>query len=454
MMKHLAIAAALCWASAAAQAQQLSDALNAFAAPLAEPAPVDGACDLAPLILATRGAKVVGLGEPTHGTAEVFRLKHCAVQQLVKHGGAQHLVLEMSVGEGADLDDYVQGRRDDLNAILQGLPLWMFQTEEFADLLRWLRTHNASGAKPVSVHGMEAQYADRSARHALAYLRGQNPALADSLLQAFGPERVASDTASAPAFAHLYSPMSSATLSAYQGLYLGLRTAFDGNRDALIAATGENAFHRARRHVTALGQFTSLALLEDHRAQAQLRDYAMATNVADIVSRSSDGERVIVWAHNEHVWKQAGNGGYDVLGRQLARWYGPDYYAVGFDFGSGAYRAPAPDGWVHDVGPPAADSFTAALAGAGRPNLFLDIRGARQTAEGAKVLEGEFTVRASAGGYVPMRDGKRVFDQAITLGDRYDGLFFVARSTPPTASTAPTPAAPPSPATPATPAMP
>ncbi len=215
MMKHLAIAAALGWGSATAQAQQLSDALNAFAAPLAEPVPADGACDLAPFLHATRGAKIVGLGEPTHGTAEVLRLKHCAVQQLVKHGGAQHLVLEMSVGEGADLDDYIHGRRDDLNAVLQGLPLWMFQTEEFADLIRWLRAHNESSAKPVSVHGMEAQYADRSARHALAYLRGQNPALADSLLQAFGPERVAREAASAPAFAHLYSPMSDSTLTAY-----------------------------------------------------------------------------------------------------------------------------------------------------------------------------------------------------------------------------------------------
>ncbi len=137
-----------------------------------------------------------------------------------------------------------------------------------------------------------------------------------------------------------------------------------------------------------------------------------------------------------------------MVGRQLARSYGPDYYAVGFDFGSGAYRAPAPDGWVHKVGPPAGDSFTAALAGAGRPNLFLDIRGACHTAEGAKALEGEFTVRASAGGYVPMKDGARVFDQTITLGDRYDGLLFVATSTPPTASAPPPPATPDTPDTP------
>jgi hypothetical protein len=29
-----------------------------------------------------------------------------------------------------------------------------------------------------------------------------------------------------------------------------------------------------------------------------------------------------------------------------------------------------------------------------------------------------------------MRNGARVFDQSLTLSDRFDGLFFVARSTP------------------------
>jgi hypothetical protein len=119
----------------------------------------------------------------------------------------------------------------------------------------------------------------------------------------------------------------------------------------------------------------------------------------DIVSSANTNERVVVWAHNEHVWKREGNGGYDVLGRQLARWYGPTYYAIGFDFGSGAYRAPGADSWVHDVGPPQPTSFT---------------------------------VRATAGGQIPMRNGVRIFDQSITLGDRFDGLLFVSKSTPTT----------------------
>lgn len=429
-MKLLATAALVLFCTAAADAQPLGEGLHPFTFPLLVTSPETAADDLAPFIEAVRDARIIGLGEPTHGTAEVFQLKHRLIRQLIIQGDVRHIVLEASVGEGTDFDDYISGRSDDLDVLLRNIPLWMFKATDFADLLRWLRSYNATSDQPVRIYGMEAQYADRSARSALAYLRQQDASLADQLLGSFGPERVASDTASASAFAHLYAPISDSTHAAYHELFLRLRSAFDDRRSEFVASTGEKSFEDARRHVAAIGQFTSLALLESTGAQAQLRDYVMAVNVSGVVRRASEGERVIVWGHNEHIWKREGNGGYDVLGRQLARWYGAEYYAVGFDFGSGAYRAPGQHGWIHEVGPPDSDSFTASLARAGSPHAFLDIRGALGTRRGAAALAGTFTVRATAGGQVPMRDGKQMYDQSVTLADRFDGLLYVSTTTP------------------------
>lgn len=426
-MKPLALAALLFVGASAVHAQPLARALEPFAFPFA--GADSSAPALAPIVHAMRDARVIGLGEPTHGSAEVFRLKHRMIRRLIEEGRVRHVVLEASVGEGADFDDYVAGRRDDLNTLLSGLPLWMFQANEFAELLRWLRSYNATATQPVRVYGMEAQYADRSVRHALAYLRSFDEPLATRLLTAFGAQRVASATASAPEFAHLYGTLPDSVLAAYQSLFLGLRAAFDSRRDELVARSSARAFADARRHVSAIGQFTSLALLENPSARAQLRDYIMAVNVSGIVANGNTDDRVVVWAHNEHIWKREGNGGYDVLGRQLARWYGPAYYAVGFDFGSGSYRAPGADTWVHEVGLPESGSFTAALARFGTPDLFLDIRGALGTTEGTDALRGDFTVRETAGGQVPMRNGVRVIDQSLSLADRFDGLLFVSRST-------------------------
>jgi erythromycin esterase len=429
-LNAFALAALLLAGVPAVHAQPLAPALEPFVFPFAAADTTSSA--LSPLLDAVRDARIVGLGEPTHGTAEVFQLKHRLIRQLVEDGRVRHLVLEASVGEGADFDDYVSGRRDDLDVLLGNLPLWMFQNSEFADLLRWLRAYNTTAEQPVRVYGMEAQYADRSARHALAYLRALDAPLAQQLLDRFGAQRVASDTASAPVFAHLYAPLPDSTLTAYQSLFLGLRSAMDSRHEELVATSSPQAFDAARRHVGALGQFTSLALLESEAARAQLRDYIMAVNVAGIVESANANDRVVVWAHNEHVWKREGNGGYDVLGRQLARWYGLGYYAIGFDFGSGAYRAPGATSWVHDVGAPASGSFTATLAGAGRPDALLDIRAALGTPAAAEALRGPLTVRATAGGQVPMRNGVRIFDQSLTLSDRFDGWIFVSKSTPTT----------------------
>ncbi len=431
-MRPLAVAVLLLAGASAVQeqliAQPLAKALEPFAFPFA--AADSGAVALAPILHAMRDARVLGLGEPTHGTAEVFRLKHRMIRRLIEEGRVRHLVLEASVGEGADFDDYVAGRRDDLITLLSGVPLWMLQVNEFAEFLRWLRAYNSTATQPVRLHGMEAQYADRSARHALAYLRTLDEPLATHLLTTFGAQRVASKTASALEFAHLYGALSDSTLAAYQSLFLGLRAAFDSRRDEFVKRSSTSAFTDARRHVSAIGQFTSLALLESPGARAQLRDYIMAVNVSGIVASGNPDDRVVVWAHNEHIWKREGNGGYDVLGRQLERRYGPSYYAIGFDFGSGSFRAPGANAWVHEVGAPQSDSFTASMARAGKPDLFLDIRGALGTAEGADALRGPFTVRATAGGQVTMRNGVRVFDQSLSLADRFDGLLYVSRSTP------------------------
>jgi erythromycin esterase len=147
-MRLLVLAVVLCSSCAAhALAQSLANELRPFAFPLS--ATGAEAHEVDPVVAAVSGARVIGLGEPTHGTAEVFCLMQRVIQRLVEDAGVRHLVLEASVGEGADFDDYVAGGRDDLEALRHGIPLWMFQADEFASVLRWLRTYNQTAERPV-----------------------------------------------------------------------------------------------------------------------------------------------------------------------------------------------------------------------------------------------------------------------------------------------------------------
>ena len=385
------------------------------------------ATSLAPFLEAIRDVRILGLGETTHGCSEMFAAKRRIIRLMVEQESVETLVFELSVGEGADLDDYVSGKRDDVREILNGLPLWMFRVEEFEELLVWIREHNLQAEHPVRIVGMESQYCDRSIRHVLESIEKDDPALARELREAFGAQRIAGPSSSAEEFHFLYQPIPSDVLGDFQQLHRSLRDHFGGREPTNSVEEAE-----AYRHFKSIEQFIALAVLEDPMARAQLRDYVMFVNVMSAVERSRPGSRTIVWSHNEHVLKQVGNGGYDVLGRQLERWYGTSYYALGFDFGSGRYNAPDAGGFVHEVPAPEPGSFTALLLSLGGPDVFYDLRAAEASVEAGPLLSEPQSLRASAGGYVPKENGVMIHSREVTLPGRYDGLWSIAEVRPTT----------------------
>lgn len=88
-------------------------------------------------------AKVVGLGEATHGSHEFFAMKERAFQHLVKERGFTTFALEMSWSAGLRIDEYVQGGPGDARRVaeetLAGSP---WERAEFDSLIGWMRAHN------------------------------------------------------------------------------------------------------------------------------------------------------------------------------------------------------------------------------------------------------------------------------------------------------------------------
>ncbi|MEM7703026.1 MAG: erythromycin esterase family protein [Pseudomonadota bacterium] len=373
--------------------------------------------DLTVLDEALNGADIIGLGESTHGQSEVFQAKDSIIRHLVINQNARQIIYEMSVGEGALLNQYVIGERDDLAGLLSGLSLWMFQTEEFAEHLRWLRRYNDKGSEEdrVTLHGMESQYADRSAFFALKIVDRIEPKKGQEFAERFGPERIASPTSSAEDFVFLYSPISDESYRAYLNLCLDLRL-FIAEQDK----SDSNPTTDLTRHTESICQFVSMSLLDSSSAQAQLRDYVMAVNVAQIHSQS-EGAKTVVWGHNQHIWEGVGNGGYDVLGKQLDRWFGERYYAIGFDFGSGEYRAPSNDGFLHSFTDPDPATLSGALLALGKPDAFVELQDFPHN--GSPDYRSTYRVRASAGGYAA-RDEYADID----VVHNYDALIYLAKT--------------------------
>ena len=84
--------------------------LRANVKPLRTFAVDDDFRDLEPLRQMIGSARVVGLGEGSHGTREFFTMKHRLIRFLVQEMGFTTFALEATWAEAYDIDAYVKGR--------------------------------------------------------------------------------------------------------------------------------------------------------------------------------------------------------------------------------------------------------------------------------------------------------------------------------------------------------
>src|ERR1043165_4376892 len=90
-------------------------------------------------------ARIVSLGEATHGTREFFQLKHRMLEFLATEMGFTIFSIEANMPEAYRLNDYVLNGTGDPAALLRGMYFWTWNTEEVLDMIQWMRDFNASG---------------------------------------------------------------------------------------------------------------------------------------------------------------------------------------------------------------------------------------------------------------------------------------------------------------------
>ncbi|MCE7973647.1 MAG: hypothetical protein DYG92_04870 [Leptolyngbya sp. PLA1] len=135
--------------------------LRDHAFPLAAVEAGHGFDDLRPLRALIGDARIVSLGEPTHGTREAFQLKHRLLEYLVTELGFTLFSIEASSPESFRLNDYVLRGEGDPRALIKGMYFWTWDTEEVLAMVEWMRTHNqaaaAAGRPPVRFTGFDMQ---------------------------------------------------------------------------------------------------------------------------------------------------------------------------------------------------------------------------------------------------------------------------------------------------------
>src|SRR6185503_18108068 len=141
---------------AAAVPAEVTSWIRSASSPLASLEPRADTSDLAPLRAIVGDARIVALGEATHGSHEFFAFKARAVQFLVQELGFTDFAMETGWTEALAANEYVEHGVGDLDSAVKALsPLW--RTEEYRGLLAWLREWNAdpAHARKVRFHGLD-----------------------------------------------------------------------------------------------------------------------------------------------------------------------------------------------------------------------------------------------------------------------------------------------------------
>jgi erythromycin esterase len=366
-------------------------------------------------------ADIIGIGEPTHGSAEVIMAKHKLIQSLVKNDEFRLIALEASAGEIHYLNEYLSGKDYDLDALLNGLSLWMFKTKEFHDFVSWARSYNDTAKESIHFVGLEMQYIDRSAAIIFDYMTKVDPLQANLIFEKFGKNKLGSPNGGAESFFFLWQDISANDLNDHIEMIFAVRDLFKAQREAYIEKSSRQEYSLTLRHADIIAQFISAMMQTEDSARHQMRDFHMFQNL-QWYRHYYGNPKTVIWAHNEHIWKREGNGNVDVLGRQLSKYYAERYFALGIDFGVGQFSAPDEDGWSHAFTQTDSDSLAAYISMTTPNDAFVCIRCVSEDIDDKYAVK----LRHSSGGYVRRDDeGLLVEWSSLSLKDRYDGILFI-----------------------------
>jgi erythromycin esterase-like protein len=369
------------------ESAELVAALRHDAIPLTgEPA------DYEPLLEAIGDARLVLIGEASHGTHEFYARRAELTRLLIAERGFHAVALEADWPDALRVSRYVQGADDDADAeaALRGFerfPTWMWRNAEVLDFVGWLRAHNDRAGEPVGFYGLDLYSLYRSIEAVVGYLDEIDPAAAErararyECLERFEEEQRYGRAVAA-------GVTEACDRQALHAL-LDLQRAGDAHlrRDG-FAAEDEQFYAEENARLVIDAERYYRTMFGPPASSWNLRDSHMFDALERLIDHldSRVGQsRVVVWAHNSHVGDarrtEMTHRGEHNIGQLVKERHGEDSFVLGFTTHEGTVSAAS--GWGGDVErkrvrPSLPESFEAAFHESGVGDFVLPLtRGGR-----------------------------------------------------------------------------
>lgn len=302
--------------------------------------------DLGPLLDRIAGARVVLLGEASHGTSEFYRMRARITRELVARHGFTIVAVEADWPDAAWVDRYVRhaSAPPSGETPFRRFPTWMWRNEEVREFVEWLRARNAGLHDPgcrAGFYGLDLYSLYGSIGAVLDYLEAVDPSAAAVARARYG--------CLTPWFgdpAGYGRAVMSDRYRSCEGEAVAMLMDLLGRRLEYARHDGERyleAFQNARLVANAERYYR--AMYYGSASSWNLRDQHMFDTLSTLLSFHGPESRAVVWEHNSHIGDSAatemGARGEHNVGRLCRRAFGDAVRLVGFGTDQGTVAAAA-----------------------------------------------------------------------------------------------------------------
>jgi protein-L-isoaspartate(D-aspartate) O-methyltransferase len=322
--------------------------------------------DLKPLLDRIGDARLVLIGEASHGTSEFYRIRAEITKALIEKKNFDFVAVEADWPDAYRIHDFVTHKEreepHDWEAFSR-FPTWMWRNQEVLDFIHWLRDfnlHKRQSGRRVGFYGLDLYSLFTSVNCVLKYLDRVDPEAAAVARVRYG---CLSPWEGDPA------TYGRATLSgryrSCEGEAVRMLQELSQRRVAAAIQDGEDLFDAQlnARLVADAEQYYRIMYYGSDESWNH-RDTHMFETLRSLLGRYRGSSKAVVWEHNSHLGNAAatqfGKHGQINVGQLCRQAFGKEVYAIGQGTDHGTVAAAS--AWegameIKEVRPAISDSY-------------------------------------------------------------------------------------------------
>ena len=265
--------------------------------------PLQDANDLDPLMQRIGDARIVMLGEASHGTHEYYVWRSHITKRLIKEKGFNFIAVEGDWPDCYKINRYIKGymkgkKAKDVLHEFNRWPTWMWANWEIVALTEWLYEYNINHpmGNRVGFYGLDVYSLWESLEEIIKYLKNVDPHALQTAMKAFQcfepykdgegweyshalrlvPELCETEVVNMLTEIQQKAP-------SYDS---GVENVFSTEQNALIAVNAERYYR---------------AMLQGGPDSWNVRDSHMEETLERLLDFHGEGSKAIVWEHNTHI---------------------------------------------------------------------------------------------------------------------------------------------------------